>query len=272
MSAPVPLPLDRLAFFLGGYDLEMVTIRDWLVARRACVFDKRLAWGAKTSAYRDEIPRELARGRIAVLVELEDDLGLLNGSVAAQCRVVDHHGARAGRDVPTALEQVFALAGGAPSEWTRWMTLVAANDRGHLRALREADATVEEMRRVRAADRAAQGVSPDEELTAEQAARQAATLLDGQLTVVRLPHERTSAAVDALDALLGGPGYRNLLVITPRSQSFYGDGRAIRRLDERFPGGYYGGELPERGFWGHPERQEEAALIDALRELSPTKL
>lgn len=257
------------SYFLGGYDLEMVTIRDWLQARGARVFDKRLAWGAQASAYRAEIVRELACGRTAVLVELEDDLGVTSGPGASQCYSVDHHGRRAGRDVPTALEQVFQLEAGAPDEWTRWMTLVAANDRGHLRALQEVAATQEEMRRIRAADRAAQGVTESEEVSAGVAVRQAQLLFDGQLTVVHLPHERTSAAVDALDALLGGPGFRNLLVFTPGSQSFYGEGRAVRRLDERFPGGYYGGELPERGFWGHSQRQEESALLELLRSVFP---
>lgn len=63
-------------FFLGGADLEMATIRALLDETvPGNVHDKGLRWGAKASAYREEIMSALAQGLTPVLVELEDNLG-----------------------------------------------------------------------------------------------------------------------------------------------------------------------------------------------------
>ena len=57
----------QLVFFLGGQDLEMVTIRD-LLAQESCPYhDKGLGWGARASDYRTEIEAVLAQGQIPVL-------------------------------------------------------------------------------------------------------------------------------------------------------------------------------------------------------------
>ena len=89
-----------------------------------------------------------------MLVELEDDLGL-----GDHCLSINHHGPVAGADAPTALHQVFDLLGLPPEGWTRRMELVAANDRGHVAAMRHIGAGLEEIREIRAADRAAQGIT-----------------------------------------------------------------------------------------------------------------
>ncbi len=60
-----------------------------------------------------------------MLIELEDDLGLTTGPDAGRVLVVDHHGPLAGKDRPTALEQVFHLLGRPREEWSRWHDLVA---------------------------------------------------------------------------------------------------------------------------------------------------
>lgn len=67
---------DRFMFFLGGTDLEMLSIRTLLEETVPGRFhDKHLPWGAKASAYGEEIRERLGAGSIPVLVELEDDLG-----------------------------------------------------------------------------------------------------------------------------------------------------------------------------------------------------
>ncbi len=238
---------EPLVFFLGGYDLEMVTIRDLLhqVAPER-VHDKRLAWGAKASAYAEEIRQALEQDFTPVLVELVDDLGL----DATTILVADHHGERAGERQPTSLHQIFALLGLPPEGWTRWFELVAANDRGYISALIEMGATLEEIVEVRAADRAAQGITPEEETAGARAVAQAQTVANGRLTIVRLPHARTATVADRLQPELGGPGYQNLLVYGPEQVNFFGSGKLVRALDNQFPGGWYGGALPARGFWG----------------------
>ncbi|HEV2719554.1 MAG TPA: hypothetical protein VG323_06015 [Thermoanaerobaculia bacterium] len=262
MTDPAP---DRLAFFLGGHDLEMETIRD-LVAEAAPerLFDKRLSWGAKASAYGEEIRSALARGLTPVLIELPDDLGLDCALI-----VVDHHGPRAGKAAPTSLHQIFGLLRLPPERWTRWLELVAANDRGHIRELRRLGATDAEIDRVRKADRAAQGVSEDDEAAAEAAVRNAQTFADGRLVVVRLPHSHASAAADRLELSDDPP--ENALVLSPTEANFYGRGALVRRLDERYPEGWSGGALPDRGFWGRAPVPPDivAFLRSALEELTP---
>ena len=166
-------------------------------------------------------------------------------------RVIDHHGPAAGKDAATALEQIFELLRLPAEAWTRWLELVAANDRAHVRGLQDVAATPEEIQRVRTADRAAQGIGPEEEAAAEEAAACLEVACEGRLHVAQLPHARTTALVDRLDPVLGGPGYQNLLVLSPDELNFFGQGDLVLALDQRFPEGWYGGALPERGYWGH---------------------
>ena len=65
---------------------------------------------------------------------------------------------------------------------------------------------------------------------------------------------------------LGGQGFVNLLILCPNESNFFGTGKLIQALDKAFPGGWSGGALPERGFWGHATRIEEAEsfLVDLL--------
>ena len=250
---------NALVFFLGGHDLEMVTIRDLLLeAVPERFYDKELVWGAKASAYREEITETLARGFTPVFVELVNDLGL----DPAQFLVVDHHGERAGENQPTSLHQVFNLLGLSPECWTRWFDLVAANDWGYIPAMVEMGATREEIIKVRAADRAAQGITPEEEAEGARAIARTELLAQGALTVVHLPHSRTATVTDRLQTELGGPGYQNLLVCDPDQVNFFGSGELIFALDRKFPGGWYGGALPMRGFWGH-----ESPVSDVLSVL-----
>jgi len=253
--------VSRFAFFLGGHDLEMETIRDLIRATgSAALFDKNLKWGAKASAYRDEIAEAVARGLEPVLVELDDDLGLNSATI-----VVDHHGDRAGVSSPTSLHQVFDLLGLPHSNWTRWHDLVAANDRGHIRELRKIGATEEEILRVRTADRAAQGVTNEDEIAGERALLEATRLADGRLLVVTLPHGHTFVVADRVELAPNPPD--GLLIISPDEVNFYGTGEVVRLLDSQFPGGWSGGALPERGFWGSKIRDPHAVarfLADQL--------
>ena len=247
------LPGDEGAdhYFLGGHDLEMLVIRELL---ERCVpgrvHDRALSWGAKASAYGQEISRVIQNGGRAVLVELTEDLSDSLGPRTERLVLIDHHGERAGRTMPTSLEQVFGRLNRPASEWTRWMELVAANDRGHVRAMQELDATPEELRMVRAADRRAQGITAAEEESGRRAAFTAESHCGGRLTVVVLPHGRTATVTDALDPAMGGGGYENLLILCPDQTYFFGGGLTIQRLSARYPGSFFGGELPLRGYWG----------------------
>lgn len=249
------------AFFLGGRDLEMETIRGLLEAEApGRVHDRDLSWGARASSYRDEILAALERGETPVLIELEPDLEVdLNRAIW-----IDHHGPNAGR--PTSLEQVFRLLELPTERWSRRLELVAANDHSGIDGLVEAGATGSEIRRVRAEDRAAQGITEAEEARAAESLGRLETAADGRLTIARLPHARTAALTDRLHTALGGPGYENLLVTSPNEVNFFGSGALAYALDRAFPGGWLGGDLPNRGFWGHSQAPP-AEVRDVLEGL-----
>lgn len=258
---------EDYTFFLGGRDLEMVTIKELLERELpAHTHDKGLGWGARASDYREEIEAQIAHGKTPVLVELHDDLGVAECSAI----LIDHHGRRAGSDRPTSLHQVFELLGLPAGKWTRWFDLVAANDRAYIPGLQAIGATPEEIVNVRAADRAAQGITQQQEAEAERAVADARVLAAGSLTVVQLTHGRTAAVTDRMEPALGGPGYQNLLVLSPDQVNFFGAGRIVLALDQAFPAGWYGGALPERGFWGHGETlpSKEGLVAFLLEETS----
>ncbi len=255
-------------FFLGGHDLEMVTIRDLLAAEGVRFHDCGLDWGAKASAYLPAIRAALAAGHRPVLVELANDLP---PDLAAQVDWIDHHGPRAGADQPTSLHQVFARLGLPPAGWTRRHDLVAANDRGHIPAMLALNppATRDELLAIRAADRAAQGCTPEDEAAARAAIAARESRAGGQLTVLHLATLRTSPAADLMEPALGGPGYANLLILTPGGVNFFGSGSHVQSLTQAFPGGWYGGALPERGFWGHAAVDAPAVVRWLEQHLTP---
>ena len=124
-------------------------------------------------------------------------------------------------------------------------------------------ATREEMIAIREADRRCQGINASEEQQAVEAVALRTSHADGNLTLIQLPHTRTAAATDRMEPLLGGPRYKNLLVGTPASVAFYGTGALINLLRVRFPNGWWGGALPEHGYWG-----ADATVNDVLPFLS----
>lgn len=269
--ATVPLRTNDLVVCLGGHDLEMVEIARLLTALPdVTVHDHGAHWGAKASEYLGEIRAALTAGRRVVLVELADDLS--TDLPHDRLVWVDHHGPRAGADTPTAIEQIFALFGFPPEAWTRDRALVAANDRGHIAALQAAVATDDEIRDIRTRDRRAQGVTEQDEAQARDAISAAEARFGGRLTVVRLPHRRSSTVTDFLHPSHGGRGYENLLVLSPEQTSFYGDGRSIDALRAAYPESWCGGELPVRGYWGIDRTialAELSLLLEPLKESPP---
>ena len=259
----------RLEFFLGGHDLEMREVRKLIETADAGlgVHDKGLRWGARASSYLAEIEVALVSGTTPVLVELEDDLP---ASVPrAQLIMIDHHGEAAGHDRPGALRQVFELLSGQYQlEWTRWHELVQVNDIGHIAGLRAMGASPAEIRTVRDADRAAQGITGEIEARSREAIR--SLRMEGRLGVIHTDLDTASAMTDFLEPEYGGSPVENLLVLMPGKAAFYGVGAAILAMRD-WPGCWYGGALPERGYWGalaSREQQEEikAGITEAVGE------
>ena len=187
-------------FFLGGQDLEMLTIRKLLENSGQKFYDKQLKWGAKASAYSQEIERAPEFGGVPVLVELEVGIKLPESTL-----VVDHHNDRSGEEA--SILQVVRMLGYAP---TKNQNLVAANDSGYIPAMLREGASREEIADIRRRDREAQGVTEEMERQAEEALsnyREARGVI-----IVHIPHNKFSTVTDRLYEQWND-GRENLVVV-----------------------------------------------------------
>ena len=204
MSETTPCRL----FLLGGYDLEMTIIKHMLEERDDCmVLDRQLLWdNAKLSAYEHDWENHADSDVYGV--ELQEDC-----QPPAHYHRIDHHNELT--DYPSSLEQVAQVLGIALN---RDQQLAAANDRGYIPAMMALGATESEIADIRHRDRAAQGISKEEERLAEKSVEQHLSKHDG-LLVVRSLTSRFSPICDRLYP------YRSLLVYTDAEWMFYGEGK-----------------------------------------------
>ena len=177
---------DNLHFFLGGADAEMVAIKELLDKQGVAYSDAKLAWGASTSKYGDELEKVVKEGKTPVIVELVIDSNIPESTIN-----VDHHNENAGK--PASILQVCELLGVQP---TRKMQLIAANDSGYIPAMLELGASKEEIAQIRYLDRAAQGVTPEQEKQAEEAIAGAREVCG--VTVIKMAHSKTATVTDRL--------------------------------------------------------------------------
>lgn len=199
---------QKAVFLLGGHDLEMLEIRRMLNSHSLAFEDRNLNWSsARLSAYSGFInahPDSFYYG-----IELMED-----------CRVpvnyvrIDHHNDFSNR--PASILQVATLLNVVPD---RYLQLVAANDAGYIPAMLEMGATEEEIMRIRRRDRAAQGVTEEDELLAEESIEEGLTQINGILFV----HSFTSRFSAICDRLYP---YCRLLIYTDREWVYYGEGKA----------------------------------------------
>ncbi|NVO14041.1 MAG: hypothetical protein HXX10_08395 [Rhodoplanes sp.] len=246
----------------------MITIADLVrdTLGPDAVVDRRLGWGACSAAYADEIAATLAASRVPVLVELRADPVL-----AATAIVVDHHGPDVG--TPSSLAQVFALLRRPATRWTRRLALVDANDVGHVPGLKALGASRDELAAIRLADRRAQGITAAQEIAGRRALRNARRHLGGRVLTVRLPHRRSATVTDPVALDRRWADVENLLVLMPGEVGFFGSGAGVVALDRAFPGGWTGGALPRRGFWGRTARTHrlDPALLAVLDRTLPCR-
>lgn len=108
---------------------------------------------------------------------------------------------------------------------------------------------------IRMRDRAAQGVTMEQEVQAQEAIEKLGDLDEKReyILVDKLPHSKTSTITDRLYGK-----YDNLLVTSLDGETnFYGKTEIITMLNEKFPGGWSGGQLDlGNGFWGGYADQE----------------
>lgn len=203
-------------FLLGGYDLEMTTIKHLLEGRKDCiVLDKHLLWGnAKLGAYQDDLQKYQEYDIFGI--ELQEDIPL-----PQKYHRIDHHNDWAHK--PSVIEQVAQLIS---VKLNRDQQLVAANDKGYIPAMQALGATEEEIADIRKRDRAAQGVSEEDEIQAELSLAQNLSQY-GKLIVVKSLTSRFSPICDKLFP------YRQLLIYTDAEWMYYGEGKAklVKQLE-----------------------------------------
>lgn len=224
--------LKDVLFLLGGYDLEMCTIREVLAACHCAYADHHLQWdNARLSHYREEIGQFRAKYPEGFVygIELQNDLDVPMSFYHA----IDHHNYLF--QLPSALEQLLQLL---QIPLNRTYRLIAANDRAYIPGMLAEGATPEEIASIRLADRRAQGVTEEEERLAARAVDENLEKC-GNLLVIRAYSSRFSPLCDRLYP------YRSLLVYTEKEWAFYGIGveqvREMLKNDYEEGKTYFGG-------------------------------
>jgi hypothetical protein len=147
-----------MIFLLGGYDLEMLEIKEILNKENINYEDKKLSWGAKLSDYKDLLEKYEDKNLIIYGVELEADITLPKNYVE-----IDHHGKN--DDKPSSLEQVAKIL---DIELSCEQKLIAANDSRYICGMKSLCATKEKIDEIRKKDREAQGITIQDEQLAKE--------------------------------------------------------------------------------------------------------
>lgn len=206
-------------------------------------------WGASWNNLESEIKKEIENYKnknykiFGVELQGQAPEGMIN---------IDHHyyDGDDRSNEKSSLEQVAELIG---HELTLYEQFVAENDKGFIPAMltlaknknlseKETQKMIE---KVRLQDRAAQGITPEQEKIAEEAIKKAETF--DRLTVVKMSHSKTSTVCDRLFG-----GYKNLLIISDDGEvNFFGSREVIKKLSDLVEGSWSGGDLShDNGFWG----------------------
>lgn len=249
--------MSKRIFLLGGNDLEMTTIKNLLVNAGEQFETHDLRWGnAKLSSYEKTLEEYGNSPDYQIYgIELNEDIPHPDNYVR-----IDHHNDFANK--PSSLEQVAKLLDLAMD---RHMQLVAANDSRYIPGMIKLGASREEIDDIRRADRAAQGVSEDED---ERLAEESLKSCKGDasnLYVVKSLTSKFSAICDRMYP------YRRLLIYNDDVAEFYGEG--VNDLTSLFKSEldakkmYHGGG--DSGYLGTVSgaysKEEIAGIVDKIR-------
>ena len=230
-------------------DGEAVQIAKILKEKNIKTLITAQGWGASWSDLESEIKEEIEnlKNKNFKIFGVELQGGAPEGAVN-----IDHH-CYDGDDRTnklSSLEQVSELVGHKLSLFEEF---ISANDKGFIPKMIELaktknlskEQTEKLIQKVRLQDRAAQGITPEQEKIAEEAIKEAE--VSDFLTVVRMAHSKTSTVCDRLWGQ-----YKNLLILSEDGEvNFFGERRVIERLSSLVKGSWSGGDLDHNnGFWG----------------------
>lgn len=253
--------MKKMAFVTPKNDAEAVRIVEILTKANIKVLLTAQNWGASWENLEPSIKEELE-----TLQNSHQIYGVeLQGAPLFGGANVDHH-CYYGDDrsnEKTSLEQVAELIG---YELSLEDMFISSNDKAYIPemyALGEALAMpqkeiIQLVSKVRALDRAAQGITEEQEMIAEEAIKNKEVLgVDSYL--VRMSHSKTSTVCDRLFGT-----YKNLLIVSEDGEvNFFGSGKIINKLKDLVPGSWCGSDIAnDNGFWGgYPSEQESIVEI-----------
>lgn len=240
---------DKILVVTPVNDGEAVQIEKLLKEKNIKTLVTKQGWGASWSGLEPEIKKEIKnlKNKNFEVFGVE-----LQGQAPEGATNIDHH-KYDGDDRSnerSSLEQVSELIG---HELTLYEQFVSANDKGFIPKMIELaktknlskEQTEKLINKVRLQDRAAQGITPEQEKIAEEAIKKAEVF--DRLTVVHMAHSKTSTVCDRLWG-----SYKNLLIVSSDGEvNFFGERRVIETLSNLVKGSWSGGDLDhDNGFWG----------------------
>lgn len=249
--------MSKRIFLLGGSDLEMTTITNLLVNAGEQFEAHDLRWdNAKLSSYEKTLEEYGNSPDCQIYgIELNEDIPHPDNYVR-----IDHHNDFANK--PSSLEQVATLLG---LSMDRHMQLVAANDSRYIPGMIKLGASREEIDDIRRADRAAQGVSEDDD---ERLAEESLKSCRGDASNLYVVKSLTSKFSTICDRMYP---YRRLLIYNDDVAEFYGEG--VNDLTSLFKSEldakkmYHGGG--DSGYLGTVSgaysKEEIAGIVDKIR-------
>jgi len=197
---------EQIIFLLGGHDLEMLTIKEHLLAagfeQEVNFFDQQLAWGAKLSAYEELLKKH--PDKTIYGIELTEDI-----RPPSNYKRIDHHNDFSNNDA--SLLQVLQLLNKEPS---REDELIIANDVGHIEAMKCMGASETEIKRIRQEERVIAGVSQEDEVKALE-----------EIASVEVQHgvHIIKTSLSSFSPIVDNYSKRPLLVCSQKSLTYYGD-------------------------------------------------
>ncbi|MDR2915342.1 MAG: hypothetical protein LBV74_11010 [Tannerella sp.] len=202
--------MRRKIFLLGGADLEMLTIKKILERQNEIIYDKKLRWdNAALSRYAEELKQYGNNEAYEIYgVELTEK----QAAIPINYHRIDHHNDYS--NLPSSLEQIASLLN---IKLDREQQLIAANDRGYIPAMIAMEASGDEIRQIRLADRRAQGVTASDEQFAEDAVSD--RIEANGIIIVKSATNSFSPITDRLYP------YDRLLIYTADELIYYGTGK-----------------------------------------------
>lgn len=241
-----------MIFLLGGYDLEMQTIKELLESQNIQYIDKKLSWGAKLSDYSDSLNDE----NNFYGIELEEDIEVPKKYIS-----IDHHNNNSNK--VSSLEQIANIL---DIVLTRHQMLVALNDSRYIDGMKSICATEDEIKHIRYLDRQAQDITQNDENLADES-----ILKSEKSHIIYSSTEKFTAISDKVYNI-----FDNYIIYNDFTVSFYGykisdiisflEERSIDESKYYYGGGDYGFLGIKKDFLSKSEIKKQIEEFNAMQE------